>query len=334
QERITRLQQADRGALQRENQELADQLEKRSKEWGGKVGDGSIELRLAESFLARALEAKPKEKATELLYRDARDLAQKAQARGQAGWLTHAILALTADRLKLRVRGDRSLQLAVETMPVHAMGRATLETLRLYVRRTRGRIIRSMRAEEEWSADQLTTAQGAFSVLEHHPLCPEVEFGHQFDFLNYVGARFEAEQVLQRGLKAFPNSGGLHSRLRQQILARGGSGILDGLEGTYQNMLAQPDAAPNLTWFAGYATIVAAEYHRRASEMELAKGAYGRALDLFQRNMDEIPGNGASARHYMAIIQAALARLAMEAGELQAAQTLMLQSLETAPLSA
>ncbi|MCP4966183.1 MAG: hypothetical protein GY926_13230 [bacterium] len=36
----------------------------------------------------------------------------------------------------------------------------------------------------------------------------------------------------------------------------------------------------------------------------------------------------------MAIIQAALARLAMEAGELQAAQTLMLQSLETAPLSA
>ncbi|MCP5022000.1 MAG: hypothetical protein GY930_09490, partial [bacterium] len=47
QERITRLQQADRGALQRENQELADQLEKRSKEWGGKVGDGSIELRLA-----------------------------------------------------------------------------------------------------------------------------------------------------------------------------------------------------------------------------------------------------------------------------------------------
>ncbi|MFT5059541.1 MAG: hypothetical protein ACI89E_002326 [Planctomycetota bacterium] len=37
--------------------------------------------------------------------------------------------------------------------------------------------------------------------------------------------------------------------------------------------IAQPDAAPNLTWFAGYATIVAAEYHRRASEMELAKAA-------------------------------------------------------------
>lgn len=334
QERIERLQAADRGALARENQELASQLENRNKDWDGKVGDGSVELRLAESFLARALEAKPKEKATRLLYRDARDLAKRAQELGQSGWLAHAILAVTADRLQIRQRGDRSLELAVESMPVHAMGRATLETLRLYVRRTRWRILRSMRAEETWTADQLSRAQAAFAVLEHHPLCPEVEFGTHYDFLVYVGAGFEAGDVLQRGLKAFPNSGGLHSRLRQRVLGRGGKGILNGLEETYRTMLAQPDAAPNLTWFAGYATIVAAEYHRREGEMDLAVGTYGRALDLFQQNLQAIPSNEASAKHYMAIIRAALSRLAMEAGELQRAQTLMLESLETAPLSA
>ncbi|MDF1837780.1 MAG: hypothetical protein P1V35_07930 [Planctomycetota bacterium] len=333
-ERIAELQKADRGALVRENAQLASQLESRSKDWDGKVGDGSVELRLAEAFLARALEAKPKEKATRLLYRDARDLAKKAQERGQNGWLAHAILALTADRLEIRERGNRSLELAVESMPVHAMGRATLETLRLYVRRTRWRILRSMRAEESWSADQMSKSQAAFAVLEHHPLCPEVEFGTHYDFLVYVGARFEAGQVLQRGLKAFPNSGGLHSRLRNQVLARGGQGIVNGLEETYRTMLAQPDAAPNLTWFAGYATIVAAEFQRREGEMEMAVGTYGRALELFQRNLETLPGNEASARHYMAIIRAALSRLAMEAGELQQAQTLMLESLETAPLSA
>ncbi|MBL4770208.1 MAG: hypothetical protein JKY61_03455, partial [Planctomycetes bacterium] len=89
QERIARLKEADRGALFRENQELASQLEQRSDDWNGKVGDGSIELRLAESFLARALDSKPKEKATRLLFMDARDLAQKAQAQGQTGWLAH-----------------------------------------------------------------------------------------------------------------------------------------------------------------------------------------------------------------------------------------------------
>jgi tetratricopeptide (TPR) repeat protein len=334
QDRIARLQEADRNVLLRENQELASQLEKRSKDWDGEVGDGSVELRLAESFLARALEAKPEEKATRLLFLDARDLATKAQALGQSGWLAHAIMALTADRLRMSPEGDRSLELAVETMPVHAMGRATLETLRLYVRKTRWRIIRSMRVQETWSAEQLSKAQAAFAVLEHHPLCPENEFGTHYDFLVYVGARFEASQVLQRGLTAFPNSGGLHSRLRQQISQRGGGGILDGLEETYRTMLAQPDAAPNLTWFAGYATIVAAEYHRRASEMELAKAAYGRALNLFQKNIDVVPSNQDSAKHYMAIVRAALARLSMEAGDLQAAQVLMLESLKTAPLSA
>jgi tetratricopeptide (TPR) repeat protein len=219
-------------------------------------------------------------------------------------------------------------------MPVHAMGRATLETLRLYVRQTRWRIIRSMRSQETWSAEQLSKAQAAFAVLEHHPLCPENEFGVQYDFLVYVGARFEASQVLARGLAAFPDSGGLHSRLRQQILERGGGGVLDGLEETYQTMLAQPDAAPNLTWFAGYATIVAAEYHRRANEIELAKGAYGRAIHLFERNMQTIPGNEFSAKHYMAIARAGLARMAMEADDLAHALELILQSLETAPLSA
>ncbi|MCA9002400.1 MAG: hypothetical protein KDB61_10775, partial [Planctomycetes bacterium] len=213
------------------------------------------------------------------------------------------------------------------------MGRATLETLRLYVRRTRWSIIRSMRQREEWSADQLSKAQGAFAVLEHHPLCPEVEYGLQYDFLVYVQARFEASEVLRRGLEVFPDSGGLHARLRKQILDQGGDGVLDGLEETYQTMLAQPGASPNLTWFAGYATIVAAEYHRRAGEAELARGSYGRAIELYKRNMEALPENESSAKHYIAICHAGLARLSMEAGDLDAALAFMLTSIETEPLA-
>ncbi|MFT5059542.1 MAG: hypothetical protein ACI89E_002327, partial [Planctomycetota bacterium] len=57
-------------------------------------------------------------------------------------------------------------------------------------------------------------------------------------------------------------------------------------------------------------------------------------MNLFQKNIDVVPSNQDSAKHYMAIVRATLARLSMEAGDLQAAQVLMLESLKTAPLSA
>src|SRR6185436_16251737 len=112
----------------------------------------------------------------------------------------------------------------------------------------------------------------------------------------------------------FPESWILHERLRGRVLWERGP---DGLEATYSAMLARPDAPPALEWFAGYASLVAAEHHRRANEAPQAVASYERAIAHYQHDGELHAEHAASADHYVAMARAGKARVELEQGDLE-----------------
>lgn len=332
-ERVQEAQNINLSAVLEENQVIKDALEARARVWqeSGQAGDGSAHLKAAEAFLARALDADRRAKETQYLFADAKSLAEEALAMGQSSWLAHGILALCEFRYGTVAASQAHAEKAVQTMPVHAMGRVAVETLRLYALGKRRAIRDAVRSGQDWSPEMLAEAQAAYRVLEHHPLCWEQDCVTQIDFLNRLGAYAQGGEVLTRALQRFPDSAELHLRLRNRILATAGATGLGGLEDTYAQMLADPDATPNLTWFAGYASQLAAEYHRRAGEREQAVSAYERAIDHFEANLLAIPTNATTADHFIAIAKAGKARMAMENGELAEAYALIQDAFQRAP---
>jgi hypothetical protein len=137
--------------------------------------------------------------------------------------------------------------------------------------------------------------------------------------------------VLEQGIARFPSSPMLHDRLRARALREGGA---DGLISTYDRMLGADGAAEDLSWFAGYAAVVAAEFHRRRGRAEQAVAAYGKSLQLFDRAVERLPASQPAADHYAAIALAGLARVAFQADDQQGALDRLLASFARAPASA
>jgi hypothetical protein len=143
--------------------------------------------------------------------------------------------------------------------------------------------------------------------------------------LKSLGAAGQAATVLDAGLTRFPESWVLHDRLRARILAEKGA---QGLEPAYAERLAKPDASRNLAWFAGYASIVAAEFQRRARKPDAAFEAYQRAIGLYERAAAANPESRDTCDHYIALAHAGRARIEMEKGNLDGAVTSVLTSFQ------
>ena len=129
---------------------------------------------------------------------------------------------------------------------------------------------------------------------------------------------------LDQGLKRFPDSRWLHDRLRARILFRQG---VDQLLASYGEMLAERPS-PQLEWFAGYAGMVAAEFHRRRGRIDEALQAYGRAVQHYRRCIEGNPSAKPDADHYIAMAHAGQARVAYERGEFDKALDEILASID------
>jgi hypothetical protein len=108
----------------------------------------------------------------------------------------------------------------------------------------------------------------------------------------------------------------------------------DGLESAYTARLEKEGAPAGLEWFAGYASLVAAEAHRRAKHAELAVRAYDRATAHYEKYIAAFPVNKDNAKHYIALALAGRARIALERGDLDAATADMLASFRAKPSAA
>jgi len=137
--------------------------------------------------------------------------------------------------------------------------------------------------------------------------------------------------VLDAGLDRFLGAPELHARFRGRILRDKG---VDVLEGAYADLLRSKGGTPSLEWYAGYASMVAAEFRRRAGRREEALAGYGRAIRHFERSLAAEPSYEDSAGRYIALARAGRARIAYEAGDDGTALEELLAALRRKPEAA
>ncbi len=311
-------------------------------------GDPAALLAFAEALLTRAVDASDagERQFSELLFEDARAAVGRAREAGAANARVDAVLAITAaaggDWPNAHTRAIAAVEgglLRAEGDPMGAA--ATLDVklktrvLLLFADARRRSIRTAYRAGEEWPPEWLSDLNAAHAVLTQGPLDNERLLVDHHDFLRWIGASQRANAVLDDALLRFPDAPALHERLRARLLWDGGP---EGLEQGYAARLEQETAADaeptQLTWFAGYASLVAAEHHRRRSEFDAAVAAYERGIAHFEDNIERFPAGRDSCDHFIALGRAGLARVALEHGDLERATLALLDALHRRPDSA
>jgi len=313
---------------------LQTRIETRAQLADEQPGDVAAQVALAEAFLELAIQPGTDPEQARYLFEDARRTAREAEARGASGWGVNAVLALVAQRGGDFQEMQKRVATAVSGMPSVASDWSAMATLEVFADSRRRNIMRAERDGSIWPADWLTDMHAAYAALRMHPLGRDDQVAAHHDFLRWLGARGYASQLLDEGIVRFPDSWMLHERLRGRILEKRGLDRVDGLEGVYDKMLEDENAPPALEWFAGYASMVTAEYHRRANTDRDAAEAYGRAIAHYERAIEVNPASRETADHYIALALAGRARLAFEAGELQQSLAELLAAFERRPQAA
>jgi len=307
---------------------LAGALERELGREGPSVPDPVASLSQAFALLELAGHPDTRSEFSRLLVQDARRAALAAEGAGAEGPRLDACLALVAEHLGEREVAHEHALGALGALPVEVPEWSVAPLLTLFVEARQPLLAAAVNGKEDWPAEWLTDLHAAYTMLARHPFGTDAQAADHFDLLKALGVPGDAARALEGALRRFPDSWLLHDRLRGHLLAEDRLESLNGLEATYEAMLQAKDHHPSLPWFAGYASLVAAEYYRRAGRPERALGAYGRAMAHFESSVELNPGARASADHYIAIALAGRSRLALEGGELERAQTLILSSFE------
>jgi len=310
------------------------QADKRDQALAASPADLQARLDVAESSLLQALQTtagvgpgstRQAARTKQLLLEDAGRQVEAAVAQGATGWRAGALRAVTAFHLGKTQQAYELAIAAAPQLPPEAPGQLAMELLALFAEARQEAIVAAVRDKKEWPPAWSTDVHAAYAVLGKHPLGRDIHVAHHYDFLHFFGTP-EADAVLDRGLQRFPDSPRLHERLRSRILERKDPAAL---EAEYARRLEQPSAPATLPWFAGYASLVAAEAHRRKNDSAAALAAYQRGIDLFQR-YGANTGNTDGA-HYVAMGHAGIARVKLLGGDLPAAMAALQQAFSVAP---
>jgi len=317
--------------------DLAASATARDRSLADRPTDPEARLDVAEASLLQALNTTADagrgaerriERARQLLLLDTERQVAEATAAGAKGWRPVALRAIAAFHLGRR---DEAWQLAIEAapqLPPEAEGQLAMETLALFAVGRQQAIVAAVRNKRPWPPEWAADVHAAYAVLGKHPLGKDTHAADHYDFLKFFSSP-ETDAVLDRALQRFPESGPLHQRLRDRVLERGDGAAL---EAEYARRLALPDARPSLSWFAGYAALVAAEMHRRNQRSDDALAAYQRGIDHFARFRDATSSD--DGQHYVAMAHAGIARVQLLTGDLANALASLQTTFRTAPHAA
>ena len=303
--------------------------------------DPEAYLELAEANMALAVEPssamnlmsdrRATSKYSRLLFEDVQRSVERAESLGARGWRVDAAAAVSCYYLGEPGRAYERAAAAVTDMPPGITDWQAMAALAIFAEGRKRAIYRAVRQSEDWPQEWLSDVHAAYSVLARHPLGREDHAVAHHDFLLRMQARGRAKRALDEGLVRFPESWALHDRLRANILATRG---VRGLESTYEEMLQAENAAPNLSWYAGYTSIVAAEFHRRANDAADAVAAYDRAVAHYDRAIERSPECEATADHYAAIALGGRARLSLDRQDYEQCLADILASIARKPEAA
>jgi tetratricopeptide (TPR) repeat protein len=299
--------------------------------------DGPAHLELAESLLALA-EDEPDPQSARWLYLDAKNAASEAESLGAGGPRSNSVLALAALSLGDADEARRRLDAGVGSVAAVPGSRSAMEMLELFAQSRQAAIAQAVRENKRWPPQWLADVDAAYDVLVRHPDGTDRQALMHYDFVNWFGADARAEQILEDGLARFPGSWDLHDRLRARLLRS--RGVL-GLEAGYEARIAaleaagaMPPARAELESFAGYASLVAAEFQRREGRGEEALAAYERALRHYERAAATDPARRDTLDHFVALALAGRARVAFERGDDERALADLLSSFARKPEAA
>jgi len=294
------------------------------------AADSSAHVDLAEAFLGQVYDLPEHDKESRsLLLQDARNTAATARALGATGWRVDAISAIASYYLEdTDAAWQWSGSAIAAGVPEDASDWNSMAVLAIFAQSRQQAIRAALRDKTEWPGQWLADVHAACSVLALHPHGTDDQIVAHYEFLDAMGADGQAEQILQAGLRRFPDSPALHSKYRGRLLSREG---VDRLEAAYSDWLSRGDSGESASWYAGYASAVAAEFHRRANRESQATAAYDRAMVHYERDAAEHPETRLAADTEIALALAGQARVALEQGAVQQALALLLASFDRQP---
>jgi tetratricopeptide (TPR) repeat protein len=292
--------------------------------------DAAALLDVAEACVTTALESGDGDEAR-ALFEDARKAALKAESLGAYGWAPNAAIAAASYYLGRTDEAYARAETAMKDTPADPDGWNAMVVLGLFGEMRQKAIVNAIEERKDWPRQWLTDVHATYGVLARHPEGDDNHVAVHYDFLRWLGAAGQATRVLEDGLARFPESEYLHGRLRIAILREKG---VAGLEPAYEERLRAKDAPPSLSWFAGLASVRAAEHHRRMRLREEALAAYGRAVGHFERTIAGRPDWREAADGAAALVFAARARMAFEAADDTKALEELLRSIERSAVSA
>lgn len=302
--------------------------------------DSGSQLAAASAFYDLAFHPGLDPKLRRPLLDDVRRHALAARDLGATGWEVHSLLAATAKALG-RSRQGYADAIAAMTGPAPTEPRSwrSKETLSLFAEARQRGVYRAMVRREEWPATWLAEANLAFALLADHPYGTAREVVEHYDYLAALDAKGYATRTLEKSFERFADSPLIHDRLRARLLSERDLSSLRGLEATYESLLSKagertPEELSDLEWYAGYASMVAAEFHRRSEERSQALAAYDRAVGHFESASALDSSTRESADHYVALAFAGRARLALESGDPAAAVGHLIACFEREPEAA
>ncbi|MFT4710188.1 MAG: hypothetical protein ACI9D0_001520 [Bacteroidia bacterium] len=288
----------------------------------------------AESLICFAMSEDLSPEFAALLVSDAISSAVKASAIGAKGWKLQSVLALgryfNGDRVGAYAK---SVEVA-KLIPPGDASPLSMAMIGLFGEARQQGIARSMRRRNPWAPEWLTDIHTAYGILLRHPYGSDQHAVANFDFLTGVEATGHSARFLDLAIERFPDSWELHARLRTQLLKDRMVDALDGVEVVYDRMLAAPGASPDLRWYAGYASIAAAESHRRIGNPTQGAMSYQRAIAHFETALQQDDSHSDGAEHHMAMALAGMARIAYERDEDTQALDWILESFARSPESA
>ncbi len=308
--------------------EYAASVEQRASASEAQPKDPSTKLAFAESLLARANEGSSDVRFTRALLEDARIHAEDAQKLGLSGWRLDATLAATYDQLgdfdkalEHALRAVEGGMWSAKTAEIGATDFVQVRVLALFAQSRQMAIRKAYQEKSKWPPEWLADVNAAYAKLAAHPLVTEDNLVSYYDFLNWLGGTQRAAATLEDALTKFPDSAVLHDRLRSRLLWEKGPAEL---ESEYTARLAKSGHSKQLSWFAGYASLVAAENFRRRNEFDNALSAYSRGIAYYERNIADAPEGHDLCDHFIALAHAGRTRVLLERGDLEAATVEML----------
>ncbi|PIE22524.1 MAG: hypothetical protein CSA62_11730 [Planctomycetota bacterium] len=287
--------------------------------------DKAALIELARSSLAIAVHPKTAPKWVKPHLADAILAGLKAEKLGAKGWPVDATLAVAYWYSGQKLQAFERASKAMQALPDDPKSWNSMAVLDIFVQSRRKQIRDAYIAKQPWDQSLMTNVHSTYQILAKHPFGTAMHVADHYDFIRFFGAIRQADAALQAGLKRFPSSAPLHQRLRQALLRRSG---MQGLENYYSRWLQKEDAPKQLEWFAGYASVVAAEFWRRRGRLDESKAAYGRAIERFEQCISKYPETEASSDHWIAMAHAGQARIAFEQSRLDDAVALTLRSFE------